>query len=46
MQEREYNLEGRFVSLSSRIVELAKMLPNTKAESYIRDQMTMISFTR
>ena len=40
MQEREYDLEDRLVRFSSNIVGLAKMLPNTKAGRYIRDQMT------
>jgi four helix bundle protein len=40
MKEREYDLEDRLVSFSSNIIELARMLPNTKASNYIRDQMT------
>ena len=40
MKEREYDLEDRLVSFSSSIIELARMLPNTKASNYIRDQMT------
>ena len=40
MKEKEYDLEDRLVSFSARIVELARMLPNTKAANYIRDQLT------
>ena len=40
MQERKYDLEDRLVSFSSSIIELVRMLPNTKSSNYIRDQMT------
>jgi four helix bundle protein len=40
MKERDYDLEDRFVAFSSRLVELAKMLPHTKSGNYIRDQLT------
>ena len=40
MREKEYDLEDRLVSFSTNIVELTRMLPNTKPANYIRDQMT------
>ena len=40
MKEREYDLEDRLVSFSCRIVDMARMLPNTKAGKYLRDQIT------
>jgi len=40
MKERDYDLEDRFVIFSTRLVELAKILPKTKSGNYIRDQLT------
>jgi four helix bundle protein len=40
MREKEFDLEDRLVTFSARIMELTKMLPETKDGNYMRNQLT------
>jgi len=39
MQEKNYDLENRFVDFAARIVDIVEALPKTRAGNYIEGQL-------